>query len=224
MERTQTRVREFFLRTRYFIRDTPGFTVIELVVVTAILILITSLVLANYNRFGGKILLENLAYDVALSLRQAQVYGISVHQFGSGNFGLGYGVHFAKSSPTSYVLFADAISKNGLYDGCPSQASCELIESTDIQRGYFISQLCVPEQTDIATCMSTPSAQVSSLDILFKRPDPDACISKDGVSGINNPTAYACTVPQESARIVFESPRGDRVSVIVEATGQIATQ
>ncbi len=193
-----------------------GFTLIELLVVTTILIIITSIVLANNNRFGGVILLENLGYDIALSIREAQIYGISVRQFGSGNFGVGYGMHFLINSPKTYVLFADAITKNGLYDGCPSESSCELVESTDIQRGYFIAGLCVPAGRDSDSCI-----RVSRADILFKRPEPDACISKDRISAITG--NYICTRAQESVRIIIGSPRGDRMSVVVEATGQIAT-
>lgn len=181
---------------------------------TAILTIVTGLILANNGRFGGRILLENLAYDIALSIRQAQVYGISVRQFGSGNFDIGYGMHFSSGSPTTYVLFADAISANGLYDGCPSQASCELVESTDIQRGYHIADLCSTDGgAENETC------GLSELDVFFKRPEPDAYLSADGVSGVANAAAL-----QARARILLESPRGDQMSVVVEATGQIATE
>src|SRR3989344_3669939 len=48
--------------------SSPGFTLVELVVVTAIIVVVSSVVLVNNNRFGGVIQLENLAYDVALSV------------------------------------------------------------------------------------------------------------------------------------------------------------
>lgn len=191
-----------------------GFTLIELLVVTGILTVVTSLILFNNNRFGGAILLENLAYDIALSIRQAQVYGIAVRRFGTSNFSIGYGMHFETASPTTYVLFADALSANGLYDGCPDSISCELVESTEILRGYRVADLCaIPSGGGAEVCGLT------KLDILFKRPEPDAYISANGVSGTANPVAL-----QERGRIVLESPRGDRLSVIVEIAGQIATQ
>lgn len=186
----------------------------ELLVVTGILTVISALILINNNRFGGAILLENLAYDVALSIREAQVYGIAVRRYGTSNFNIGYGMHFAKASPTTYVLFADAVASNGLYDGCPDSFSCELVESTEIHRGFRIADLC-----------ATPSSGggevcgLERLDILFKRPEPDAFISANGVSGVANPSAL-----QERGRIMLESPRGDRLSVIAEVAGQIATQ
>ena len=62
--------------------------------------------------------MRNLTYDVALSIRQAQTYGISVRKFtpsgGSGQFAQGYGVSFQLPSPTTYLIFADA-NANGHY-------------------------------------------------------------------------------------------------------------
>ena len=48
-----------------------GFTLIELIVVTGIIVVVSTLVLSSNARFGGAILLENLAYDVGLSVRKA---------------------------------------------------------------------------------------------------------------------------------------------------------
>ncbi|MFC1733488.1 hypothetical protein ACFL6I_24580, partial [candidate division KSB1 bacterium] len=73
-----------------------GFSMIELVVSTGIMIMITMVVLVNHAAFGGNILVGSLAYDVGLSIRQAQVFGLSVREFGigTGTFDVGYGVHF----------------------------------------------------------------------------------------------------------------------------------
>lgn len=190
-----------------------GFTLIELIVVTAILGLISALVFANNNRFGGVVLLENLAYDVGLSVRKAQVYGIAVRRFGVEEFGSGYGVRFDLADPNTYVLFADVYpsgNENGLYD--PAQG--ELVESNTVQGGFRIADLCsVPLGASAETCGR------SVLDILFKRPESDAYISINGISGLITPSAL-----QEQGRIIFESPRGDRTSVIIEATGQISVE
>ena len=42
-----------------------GFTVIELLVVTAIIVIVTALVLSNHAKFGSIVVLERLAYQVA---------------------------------------------------------------------------------------------------------------------------------------------------------------
>jgi len=204
-------------------KGSGGFTLIELLVVTAILVIVTSLVLVNNNRFGGTVLLQNLAYDMALSVREAQVYGISVRSFG-GQFDFGYGMHFTANSQT-YVLFADVLEQNGLYD-CPDPElpdSCERVESTDLQRSYRIVKLCVPAGISMDACVSNSGLWVAELDILFRRPEPDACISADDAVKID--ADGECTQnPEESARVVLESPRGDQRSFTVEATGQISVE
>ncbi len=182
---------------------TRGFSLIELIVVTGVLTVVTSLILANNAKFGGAITLRNLAYDIALSVREAQTYGISVRKFGSGSgqFGAGYGMHFRTSSPTSYLLYADAVNQNGLYDG-----SGELVESVAISRGFEIADLCYTSAGG-----SAETCGVQKIDIVFERPEPDAHIRVNDGAILN-----------QRARIVVTSPRGDEASIIVEATGQIS--
>ena len=190
-----------------------GFTLAELIVVTGILVLITGVMLANNARFGGAILLENLAYDVALSVRKAQVYGIAVRRFGQTNFSAGYGMHFSIDTPVVYVLFADT-SPPGTGDGIYQSSQGELVEEVTMQRGFHIADLCVTSPGS-----STETCGLDRLDILFRRPEPDAFISANGISGVANPASL-----YERGRVILESPRGDRASVVVESTGQIAVQ
>jgi prepilin-type N-terminal cleavage/methylation domain-containing protein len=194
-----------------------GFSLIELIVVAGIISVVSGMMLASNSRFGGAITLKNLAYDVAISIRQAQVYGISVARFGAGTFSAGYGIHFSRVDSTHYVLFADAAVENGLYNvgGLPGEQ--ELVAETTIDLGYSVSDLCITDQTDTETC------GLSELDIFFKRPEPDAYINANGapLSFDSDGRVISTNLPIQ-ARIVLSSPRGDTVSVVVEATGQIA--
>lgn len=179
-----------------------GFTLMELLVVLGIFIVVTSVLLAGNNRYGGEFTLQSLAYDVALSMRQAQIYGISVRQFGSGNFSGRYGVHVDQAtSRTSYQVFADA-DQNNFYTN-----ASELVSNSDIGRGFYISDLCVTPQGGAEVCSK------SRLDVIFQRPEPDAYIRADGLA-----TTY------ERGRIVLSSPRGDLRSVIIELSGGISVQ
>jgi type II secretory pathway pseudopilin PulG len=187
-----------------------GFTLIELLVVCGIMVVVGAIIFASNNKFGGQVLLQNLAYDVALSIRQAQVYGISVQRFGANNFNAGYGMHFELSNSRTYNLFADA-NKTGLYavgeDVAPSPYS--------IGRGYYISKLCAPAGVGVGC---TSGTSVLKLDIVFLRPEPDAWISASG----NSCTPTNSAACQPDARIVLKSPRGDTMSIFVSANGQIA--
>ncbi|MCE9541612.1 prepilin-type N-terminal cleavage/methylation domain-containing protein [Candidatus Kaiserbacteria bacterium] len=191
-----------------------GFTLIELMVVTGIMIVISGLMFANNNSFGGTVQLENLAYDMALTVRQAQVYGISVQRFSTNTFASAYGVHFSYSvNPTAhdaFYLFADVVAQNNRYDCAdPANATpttCELVAAETLFSGYRVADLCIPK-TQVRPCGH------STLDITFHRPNPDAYITADSQD-----------VPYESARIYVTSPRGQTKSVIVETNGQISVQ
>lgn len=201
------------LKRRRRLRKEAGLSLIELLVVTGIMVMISGLVLANNNKFGGKVLLQNLAYDVALTIREAQVYGISVQRFSVSTFARAYGVHFQENAaftPGEFALFADVIGANGLYD-CVDPATadpltCELVNAYQMRSGYRISDICVPK-TQVQPCNHT------SFDVTFQRPNPDAYIRVDGGAAL-----------YESARIYVTSPQGDTQSVIVEENGQIAVE
>lgn len=189
-----------------------GFTLIELLVVTGIIVVISTIVLANNGRFGGVTLLQNLSYDMALSIREAQVYGISVASFRTNQtnvFTAGYGVQFDLSSPTTYVLFADVANK-GTFD--PSNDAAEIVSTTAISGGYTMYGLCVPAST-------TGDCNITKLTIAFKRPEPDAWISAGDTL-----CKYGTGSCAESAIILLRSPRGDTMGVAVYANGQISVQ
>lgn len=186
-----------------------AFTLIELLVVTGIIVVISTVILADNNRFGGVVQLEDLAYGVALSVRQAQVYGISVERFGTNTFTAGYGVHFDLSSPNTYALFAD-IANKGTFDA--ANDANELVQTTTISKGYSIYGLCAPAS-------GSGDCSITKLDIVFKRPEPDAWISANGTSCITD--NGSC---EESASILLKSPRGDKMSVVIYANGQISVQ
>lgn len=192
-------------------KASKGFSLIELLVVTAIFITISGVVLANHSRFGGQVVLENMAYDIALSVRHAQLYGIAVRRFGT-TFGVGYGMHFG--SATTYQLYADSLGGNGIYD-CPdpsNPATCELVESTTIVGGHQITSLCVR-----STGNSTFTCGKNRLDVLFKRPEPDAYI-RASTAGVADGVLY------EAAQIILTSPRGLQKAITLEHTGQISVQ
>lgn len=181
-----------------------AFTLIEMLVVIGIMAVISALILANNNRFGGVVLLQNLAYDIALSVRQAQVYGIAVQRFNT-SFDAGYGMHFQidanPSSQSAYVLFAD-VNDNGLYD-----PTAELVQSTFIARSYRVSELCVTPAGAAERC------DITSLDVTFIRPEPDAYIRSSQLAGLF-----------EEGSVTVVSPRGDTKTIRMHANGQISVE
>lgn len=171
-----------------------GFTILELIVSIAIFAFMTALLLAKYGNFNQGVLLTNLAYDVALSIRNAQSYGLNVKSSSrtADNFGGKFGVHFSTTDNTKFIFFID----NG--DGVYGTLGDADISTSNIQRGSKISSL--------------GSGGVSTLDITFKRPDPNAIIKGNGGSPLN------------SAEITLEAIDGSTRKVLVNSTGQISVQ
>ena len=195
------RLRQLRSATNYQLPTTNsrGFTLIELLVVTAILVVVATIILTNYSKFGGTVVLRSLAYDMALSIRQAQTYGTAVRRTKAGDFTVGYGIHARTASPSSYILFADSV-ENGHYD------AGEAVETFSLSSGFQIADLC-----STAGVSPTEECGVDKLDIVFKRPEPDAKIRINDLEEL-----------QQRSRIVVRSPRGNEVGILVEATGQIS--
>src|SRR3989344_950411 len=80
-----------------------GFTIVEMMVVIAIMTLMAIGMMINNTRFGDNLILNNLAYDISTTIRQAQSYGLSTKNWintitpSSPNqgFDVGYGIRFA---------------------------------------------------------------------------------------------------------------------------------
>lgn len=145
-----------------------GFTLIELMTVFVISTIIGTVVIANYPNFSSKIEFENLALDIALTLREAQVYGMGTKEAAAG-FDVAYGVHFDVTASNTFLLFMD-LNGNGKYDSSPTD---EIVgTSYTIKSMYKIEQTCATRAAAQQFC----NLLGAPLDVTFKRPDPDAII------------------------------------------------
>lgn len=173
-----------------------GFTLVELMVSIAIFSIITTVAVLNNSKFNSSVLLTNLAYEVALSVRQAQVYGVTVRKDATGNFNSAYGVHFEAATPTTYILFEDRARDHVYSPGVDT-----ILETIKVEKGNSIGRVC----TDGGLC------GFGDLDITFERPNPDAFVRIN-----NSSTIY------HKAEICIASPQGIKRKVVVEETGQIS--
>lgn len=207
--------------------DKGGFTIAELMVTVAIFLIITTIVISNLPKLNVRISTDLLAHDIALTIRQAQVYSLSVRQGQAVGSFPGYGVHFdiSSSNPSGtkeFLLFAD-FDSDGLYtpgEGC-GQATTECLNKSTIQTANIIESLC-GFSGGAGTCNPAVAPDgLSMLDVVFKRPEPNAIASGTDISGVLH-TTYPQT-PYASSEIVVTSPDGlTKKKVIVYETGQIA--
>lgn len=179
-----------------------GFTLIELLVTIAIFVFMTALILARYNSFDSGTLLTNLAYDTALTIRQAQTYGLSVVTSDPANpsFSSAYGVDFNSNTPSSFIFFADN-NVNHLYNNTGDT----IVSTYNMKQGAKISNLCVGN----GSCTDN---SLNSLDITFQRPDPAAII-------------YSGSTQYTFAQITLTSADDSASHVVtVRQNGQISVQ
>jgi prepilin-type N-terminal cleavage/methylation domain-containing protein len=208
-----------------------GFSFIELIISIAVFTLITSAMLVSFSRLQGDVSLTNLAYDTALTIRQAQSYGVQVRGrdlSGSLSFDSGYGVRFATDSYESFMIFAD----DPLAGGCSGYdrkctgatlaacgASTDLIKRYKIVNWNSISKFCAVDNSNVEYCSDSIGANhIDYLDISFLRPRQEAFI-RTSLSASN-----ACGVPAlpyKSAYIRLVSAKGKTKIVNVTVTGQI---
>lgn len=86
-----------------------GFTLIEILVVLAIVIIITGIVISNIGLQRQNLALLHSAQKLSLDFRRAQNYAISSKIFRTSGVPCGWGMHFSgiSSTSTSYIIFAD---------------------------------------------------------------------------------------------------------------------
>ncbi len=136
--------------------------------------------------------MRSLAYSVALSVRQAQVYGVSIREVTSGSniYAPGYGVYFPDSlankngvdpaNPVQYIMFAD--SNN---DGQRASNGSEDVKTFTLGQHYTFNDLCAVGSGATA-CTST--GDFTSMWVIFRRPNPDACIATSAQPLLCSPT------------------------------------
>lgn len=180
-------------------------------VVLAIIGVVSSIVISNQGSFNKSIILANAAYDVALSLRSVESYGIGGRVAGTAR-NAGYGIHFTTGN--SFILFAD--TSPGTLSSCTTpdckpgdhvytSSADQFVQTYSLGNGVAINGLCAYSANN-SSCTSA-----SSLDISFTRPNSEAFVTVNGATTLY--TGKAC--------LTLASPQGGSRSVTVTSSGQI---
>jgi prepilin-type N-terminal cleavage/methylation domain-containing protein len=181
-----------------------GFTLVELIVVMTIATILLTTLVIQQNRWNDRLTVNTQSYELALMIRQAQVYGLGVREYSAGSgdkFNVGYGIYFNQNNLDRYVFFADR-NNNQKYD------VGEDIEVKIFNRGVTIKDVCGQSRCFPA---GGPLFQAG---IIFSRPNPKANISllNAGGSSVDNPPVT----------IELQSIGGKISSVKVEDNGQVS--
>lgn len=192
-----------------------------MVITIAIVVVIMTIVLTNQSKYTESAELTNVITNLSLSLREAQVYGVSVKEVtpGSNDFSAGYGLEVINTNSTYrslYIFFADRGARNGVYDNdisCPSGGTSECVSKTVLPSGYQIGNICMIPTSGSEDCT------MGRVDVTYVRPDTDAHIAFFDQAG-----NYLSLANIKGARIGIASPSGTTRSVVVYTTGQISIQ
>ncbi len=209
-----------------------GFTLIEMIIVIAIIGIITVVVITSQSAFNKSLVLSNAAYDVALALRSAESYGLGSRVSTTLVSNTGYGLSFtAGGAAKTFTLFADstpatpsAVNCHGIpptgslspdakvgnciYNG--GVAGDSVLTTYTLNNGITVSKICA---NNAGTWTCTPT--LTRLTIVFVRPDPTPFMS----IVVGGAPTYSSAITQACLTLV--SPQGGSRSISVNVTGQI---
>lgn len=198
-----------------------GFTLVELLVTIAIFTLMTGFIAVKYGNFSKSMVINNLAYDIALTLREAQSYGVSVADVKSlsdttttSRFDRSYGVHFDTATPKVFTLFVDSLGGAGNVGDGKFQA-LEAIRTFTISGNNTVYALC----HDAACVINVGTAGALAgtyADVMFKRPNPNPVIT----SGVY-PAAGAVNYLEIRIK---NSDDSIRKKIVIRSSGQISIE
>ena len=207
------------------IKYKKGLTLVELLVTIGIATVLLAITLFDYGTFNDKVALSSAGQEMAIAIKQAQIYGLSVKEvgIGTGNFNSAYGIYFNPGCNSGvYYVFADTNS-NKKFDvgaggggcGTPDTAG-ELVEKFTLRNNVTISAIC-NVQSGTTTC--PPSAAVRSMHVTFLRPNPDALIN------FANNGGSILFASEFTGKVRLTSPKGLKTQdIVIENTGQISLQ
>lgn len=224
------------------VQPARGFTLIEMLVVLAIIVVLTAVAILGQGQFNRSILLTDTAYTVALSIRQAQTFGFSSRVFSSVT-NTGYGVHFGAGTSDQYQIFADLypVSPGSVLGGlCPGHTALAgapnakpgdcvyasgvgqdgVLQTFRFDRGFTVGYVCGHVSSNPATskCIYNDgrTSDFTSIDISFLRPNTQSVVI--GTDANNNYTALS------DACIHIAAPNGPNTNgnIFVSYVGEVA--
>jgi prepilin-type N-terminal cleavage/methylation domain-containing protein len=208
-----------------------AFTLVELMVSTAIILVISGVLFSNQQEFGRTMLLKNTAYDIALSLRNAQTYGIGSRGVSAVTKNAGYGIEFSSTKQDSFVFFADTsptiaakaissgipatpVSKPG--DGVYTVGSDTLVQTYQINNSMKITNFCGIATPKYYCATGGNQGSMGRLDVVFTRPNPFASTTLFNSSGtkIND-------INISGACLTITAPVQNKSHILVRQNGSV---
>ncbi len=194
-----------------FNNKSKGFTLPELLVVSAIAVLLISVVIWDYSSFNDNLAVSSAAQEVSLAIREAQAYAVNVRETSQtgGDFASSYGIYLSSSNGQndSYFVFVDNNPKNGQYDVGEQKTNTYVIrDGVKVDSFNGITDNC------------PVNLFAKSVHITFNRPSTIANIKYLNAGG-----AQVCAGIRD-VQIVLMSPRSNDARVVTNFNGQVSVK
>jgi hypothetical protein len=165
-----------------------------MIIALAIIGFVTIVAINGQTQFNRSLSVTDTAYTVALSVRQAQTFGLSSRTFGTSASNAGYGVHLTGTPPLkTYALFADVSKATySVPSWCPvgtagqpdakigncmfDPGGSETVQNFSFGRGFTITNYCGHDMLGVSHC-AKDAVPLTALDVLFSRPNTDSIIT-----------------------------------------------
>src|SRR3989344_4288707 len=214
-------------------RQKQGFSLVEMVVVLGVMVMVMTLMFANFPKIKEQIALTLATRELALTIRKAQSYAIAVREFNSsfpvnlcnsgydvsqGNIRFPpYGIAVAKQNDGNgndkftYSIFGDTNCNAFLSQFPVYQSASEFVSSVKIQNGVQIS--------DIDGYNGGDAIALRYAQIIYQRPNPSVILvgTTQGGGGITG--TYSGRL-----EITLTSGSGAQQKIIVRPSGQISIE
>ena len=143
-----------------------GFTLIEMLVVLAVIGIITGVVLTNYRKGEKQYELQMAKQKIISEIRRVENMSLGAVEFKGEVPKGGFGISFDKDASSYYYIFADKDGEKD-YDGT----------------GELVRKVNLPSKIEISS-LSENGEGVSYLDIVFLPPDPETYVNTKKNEGI----------------------------------------
>lgn len=178
-----------------------GFTLVEFTVIISIFAIMASVALFNFKGFKSSVSLNNLSHDIALTIRQSQVFGGETLTAGTGGAIIldsldtnpvraAHGVFFGKTGndfDKSFILYkkSDPTASQSYDNTADSVTDTVIIQGPNRIDGIFSSSSKLDLLIDPVTRRPVGGTSVDNLSIAFSRPRQEPLMF-DGINLISD--------------------------------------
>lgn len=210
-----------YLKKNKYKHASKGFSLVEFILILSIFSIMAGIALFNFKSFRSNAALENLAYDLALSIQniqQSAASGISTATTGA-PVGQLQGIQFTYNTGSTagkflpeFILFRDVDGNQNFLSGTDV-----LIDKIKIQYGEYVEDIQFNNTSNFTGVASGPS---NDLSILFRRPWLESYF-------FNLQSGSGVLMSDQYARITLASDMGNGIArkyIIISRAGQISVK